>query len=192
MRNLPIGVFDSGVGGLTVVKEILKELPNESIVYLGDTARVPYGTRDESTIKKFSKELAEYMIKKNVKAIVVACNTISAVALDDIRKIAGNIPIIDVIGPTAEIAAKSTYTSVLGVIGTRATTHSRAFQAQISRHGEGFKVISIACPLFVPIVEGGVIFQKSNEKIAERYLEEINNSAADVLILGCTHYPNAY
>jgi glutamate racemase len=189
MRNLPIGVFDSGIGGLTVVKSILKELPKESIIYLGDTARVPYGTRDNDTIKKFSVELTKFMINKNVKAIVVACNTMSAVALDEIRRTAGKIPVIDVITPTIEEAIRLKGTSVLGVIGTRATAHSRAFQAQIARHGKHYKVIQTACPLFVPLVEEGLVNGKVTELVAKDYLEEINKSNADVLILACTHYP---
>lgn len=189
MRNLPIGIFDSGIGGLTVVKEIIKELPKESLIYLGDTARVPYGTRDNETIKKFAVELTEFMVEKNVKAIVVACNTISAVALDDVKKTAGKIPVIDVISPAVATAVGIKGTSVLGVIGTRATTHSRAFQAQASTHGSSFKLVSVACPLFVPLVEEGFFQEKSTELIAKKYLEEINNSNVDVLILGCTHYP---
>lgn len=189
MNDLFIGIFDSGVGGLTVARQILKILPNENVIYLGDTARVPYGTRDNETIKDFSRELTKYLVKQDIKAIVVACNTMSAVSLSEIKKIAGKIPVIDVISPTVEFATSKSSTSVLGVIGTRATTHSRAYQAQISSLGRQFEVISKACPLFVPLVEEGLVSGVAPEIIAKNYLKEINESAADVLILGCTHYP---
>lgn len=187
--NLPIGIFDSGIGGLTVTREILKILPKENIIYLGDTARVPYGTRDDETIKKFAGELTKFLLKQKVKAIVVACNTISAVSLPEIKEAAGKIPVIDVISPTVEFAVTKTRASVLAVVGTRATTHSGAYQAQVLSLGRQFKVVSKACPLFVPLVEEGLVSGVATEKIAEKYLEEINESDADVLILGCTHYP---
>jgi glutamate racemase len=187
--SLPIGIFDSGIGGLTVTAEILKLLPNENLIYLGDTARVPYGTRDNETIKKFSKELTLFLLKQKVKAIVVACNTMSAVSLSEIKEVAGKIPVIDVISPTVEFAVTKTRTSVLGVIGTRATTHSGAYQAQVRSLGSQFIVVSKACPLFVPLVEEGLVSGKSVEIIAENYLKDINEGNADVLILGCTHYP---
>lgn len=189
MSDKPIGIFDSGIGGLTVVKEVLEILPNESIIYLGDTARVPYGTRDNNTITGFSLELAEFLLKQDIKALVVACNTISAVSLSEVKKISGEIPVIDVISPTVLFAIKQSQGNDIGVIGTRATTNSRAFQTQILRHNSHLNVVSLACPLFVPIVEKGLALHKSTEEIAKDYLEIFNNSNIGTLILGCTHYP---
>lgn len=187
--NLPIGIFDSGVGGLTVVKEVIRMLPNEDLIYLGDTARVPYGTRDKTTIKKFATDLVEFMLRQNVKAIVIACNTLSAVALEEIKIKAGKIPVIDVIIPTISVALKEKDADVLGVIGTRATINSRAFQAQIKTKNEAKMVFAKSCPMFVPIVEEGLFNDRSAEIIAEKYLSYFDDKNIDLLILGCTHYP---
>lgn len=189
MNKRPIGIFDSGIGGLTVVKEIIKVLPYENIIYLGDTERVPYGTRDNETIKKFADELVRFMLKKRVKAIVVACNTMSAVALSEIKKTAGKIPVIDVISPTVRFALSQTQTNILGVIGTRATINSRAYQAQIARLDRHIDVVTKACPLFVPLVEEGLIDHQATKLIAAKYLEPFKSKNIDTFILGCTHYP---
>lgn len=188
-NDLSIGVFDSGVGGLTVVKEIIKTLPNENLIYLGDTARVPYGTRDNFTISKFAKELTQVLIHNKVKAMVVACNTMSAVALSEIIKIAGEIPVIDVISPTVKFAISLKGIDILGVIGTRATINSRAYEARVMKLDDSIRMVSIACPLFVPLVEEGFIENDATKIIVKDYLTGFKNENIDALILGCTHYP---
>ena len=179
MKNQPIGVFDSGIGGLTVVKEIIKLLPNESIIYLGDTARVPYGTRDKETITKFALELANFLLKQKVKVLVVACNTISATCLDKIQAVSP-VPVIGVIKPIISEAKKITKNKMIGVIGTRATVNSGVFNNK--------RFITQACPLFVPLVEEGLINHPATKLIAEDYLKIFKNKKINVLILGCTHY----
>jgi glutamate racemase len=188
MDKLPIGIFDSGVGGLTVVKEIIEQLPNENIVYLGDTARIPYGTRDNKTIKGFAKELTEFINKQDVKLIVVACNTMSAVALREIESVAGNVPVVDVISPMVNYACSISEIKKLAVIGTRATISSGEYEKQI-KIKSGVKVVSQSCPLFVPLVEEGLTKGKVVELIIRNYLNGITKEDTDGLILGCTHYP---
>lgn len=183
MRNLPIGIFDSGIGGLTVVKEIIKELPNESIIYLGDTARVPYGTRGRKVITKFALELANFLLKRRVKFLVVGCNTISATCLEEIKKISP-VPVLGVIKPAIEEAIKNTKRGRIGVIGTRATIDSQVYQKNL----KNMKVLIQACPLFVPLVEEGVIEEPASRLIAKDYLKKLVGKV-DTLILGCTHYP---
>lgn len=174
MNNLPIGIFDSGLGGLTVVKEILKVLPNENFIYLGDTARVPYGTRSKEVIIKFSLEDANFLVGKKVKCIIIACNTSSAVSTNFIKsKI--KTPVFDVIQPALKYA--NTIFKNIGVIGTRATILSGAYKVNES----------VACPLFVPFIEEGEIKSNALELIAKKYLK--NFKSIDALILGCTHYP---
>lgn len=185
----PIGVFDSGIGGLTVVKEIIKTLPNESLIYLGDTARVPYGTRNKDTINKFALELTNFLLKEKVKALVVACNTMSGVSLSEIKKLAGGIPVIDVISPTVSFAVSTTQANVLGVVGTRATINSRAYDARAKKKNKAIKILGVACPLFVPLVEEGFVNNKATKLIAREYLSAFKNTNIDCLILGCTHYP---
>lgn len=185
MNNNPIGVFDSGIGGLTVVKEIVKELPNESIIYIGDTARVPYGTRGKEVIKKFALELVSFLLKKGVKVLVVACNTISATCLDEIKKISP-VPTIGVIDPAVKMAKLATKNRRVGVIGTTATIKSKVYEKKL---GEDIKVISCPCPLFVPLAEEGLGNHLSTKIIAKDYLKNISNYSIDTLILGCTHYP---
>lgn len=189
MNNLPIGIFDSGIGGLTVVKEIIKELPNEGLIYLGDTARVPYGTRDKTTIRKFALELTRFLLKQKVKALVIACNTMSSVSLSEIKRVAKDIPVIDVILPTVSFAVSQTHTNVLGVIGTRATVNSRAYDLQTKKKNKAMKILGVACPLFVPLVEEGFVNNKATKLVAKEYLSVFNKSKIDILILGCTHYP---
>lgn len=172
-----IGVFDSGVGGLTVVKEIIKELPNESLIYLGDTARIPYGTRSREVVTKFALELVRFLLTKNVKALVVACNTISANSLREIKKMA-SVPVVDVISPTLEEASGQ---SRVGVIGTRGTINSRAYNS-VAKYSQ-------ACPLFVPLAEEGLTEGIAVGEIARGYLSDLRKAKIDTLILGCTHYP---
>lgn len=188
MRNNPIGVFDSGIGGLTVVREIVKLLPNESIIYIGDTARVPYGPRSKEVISKFSKELAEFLLKKKVKFLVVACNTISATSLPGIIEFSP-VPVLGVIEPTVEKALKATKNKKIGVIGTTGTINSRAYNKIIASFDRDIKVTTVACPLFVPIAEEGLITHPATRLIAEGYLKDLKKKKIDTLILGCTHYP---
>lgn len=184
MKDLPIGIFDSGIGGLTVAKAIIELLPNESIIYLGDTARVPYGTRDKTTITNFALELTKFLLKQKVKVLVVACNTISATCLSQIQKVSP-VPVIGVIEPTVNMALESSRTREIGVIGTRATINSKAYDKKL----EKVKVIAKACPLFVPLAEEGIVSDKATQLISDEYLKDYKNSKVDTLILGCTHYP---
>lgn len=191
MNNNPIGVFDSGIGGLTVVKEILKELPNESIIYLGDTARVPYGTRSKEVITKFAIELTNFLLKRNVKCLVVACNTISAVALEEIEKICP-VPVIGVVKSAVKKAVRITKNKKIGVIGTRGTIQSKAYALEIADIDPKVEVFSVSCPLFVSLVEEGLYQHKATRLVAEDYFKDFVGSDIDTLILGCTHYPLLY
>lgn len=188
MNSNPIGVFDSGIGGLTVVKEIIKELPNESILYVGDTARIPYGTRSKEVIKKFALELTHYLLKRKVKFLVVACNTISATCLDAIKQISP-VPVLGVIKSAASEAALKTETDVIGIIGTQATISSKSYEKEIKKNNPKVKIIAQACPLFVPLAEEGLINDKATQLIAEKYLKPFKDAKVDILVLGCTHYP---
>ena len=183
-----IGVFDSGIGGLTVVKAIVEELPHESLVYFGDTARVPYGTKSKTTIVKFSLENVEFLLRFGVKCIVIACNTSSSWALPTLRKYF-KVPIIGVIRPGALAAVRQTRNKRIGVIGTTATIRSRAYESAIHRFDPTVKVFSQSCPLFVPLVEEGWLNGSLCRQVAERYLEPLKRQRIDTLILGCTHYP---
>ena len=188
MNNRPIGIFDSGVGGLTVVKEVFKALPNEEVVYLGDTARVPYGTKSDRTIRRFSIENADFLMRFGVKVIVVACNTSSSIALSVLRK-RFRIPIIGVIEPGAKKAVKLTGNNRIGVIATPTTVKSRAYEKEIKRISGKKKVVSGACPLFVPLAEEGWLDGKITLDIARKYLRPLTAKGIDTLVLGCTHYP---
>jgi glutamate racemase len=184
----PIGVFDSGLGGLTVVKALVEELPAESIIYFGDTARVPYGTKSKKTIVKFSLENVEFLLRYGVKCIVIACNTSSSWALPTLRKYF-KVPIIGVIRPGALAAVRQTKNKRVGVIGTNATINSKAYEAAIHRLDPTIKVFSQSCPLFVPLVEEGWTNGAISRQVAARYLEALRGQGIDTLILGCTHYP---
>ena len=184
----PIGIFDSGIGGLTVAKEIIKLLPYENIVYFGDTARVPYGIKSRETIIKFSLENTLFLLQKDVKMIVVACNTSSSYALPVVRK-HFKIPILGVIMPGAKEAVYATKNKKIGVIGTRATINSKAYEEEIGRLDPTIKVFSQACPMFVPIVEEGWVNDDIAVKVAQKYLSPLKKKGIDTLILGCTHYP---
>ena len=187
-RSNSVGVFDSGIGGLTVVKKINSFLPNEGIVYFGDTARVPYGSKSNTTVIEYSLQDAKFLISKNVKIIVAACNTASSVALDALRE-NYNIPIIGMIGPGAEMAASQTKTGKIGVIGTNATISNKAYSNELKKLDNNLTIHEKACPLFVPLAEEGWIDHKATYTIAEEYLAELRESGIDTLILGCTHYP---
>nr|MBU1328875.1 glutamate racemase [Candidatus Omnitrophota bacterium] len=188
MKNKPIGIFDSGVGGLTVVKQIFKRLPDEEIVYLGDTARVPYGTKSPETIKRFAVENADFLMRFKVKLIVVACNTVSSTSLDILRE-KFSIPIVGVIKPGAEKAVQITRNNKVGVIGTYATVRSKAYEKEIKHFSKDVEVASKACPLFVPLVEEGWLKEEITFSIVKKYLKPLMAKKIDTLILGCTHYP---
>jgi glutamate racemase len=190
----PIGIFDSGVGGLTVAKKIFRLLPKEDIIYFGDTARYPYGPRSEEIVKKFSIQNINFLLSQKVKFIVVACNTASALALDDLvpwihRKKHHKIPIIGVIKPGAFAAVKATRNGKIGVIGTLGTISSGAYQKAIHSIDHKKKVYSVACPLFVALAEEGYINKKATYLIAQEYLAPLIKRRVDTLVLGCTHYP---
>lgn len=184
---MSIGVFDSGIGGLTVLKEIRKVLPNEKIFYFGDTARVPYGEKTKELITRYSKEIVEFLLDKEVSAIVVACNTATALALEELRK-TFKIPIIGVIKAGAKTAINMTKSGNIGVIGTKATVNSKRYEEEIKKLSENVKVIAKACPLFVPAVEEGILDGKLVDQIIKTYLDDFEKEI-DTLILGCTHYP---
>lgn len=188
VKEAPVGVFDSGVGGLTVAREIMRQIPDERIVYFGDTARVPYGSKSKETITRYSRQIVRFLEKQQVKAIVVACNTASAYALDEIEKEI-EIPIIGVVKPGAKVAADTTKNGNIGVIGTEATVESRIYSRYIEEIKPSVKVLGKACPLFVPLVEEGLWQDPVTDEIAMRYLSELIDSNIDTLILGCTHYP---
>ncbi len=187
-RNSAIGVFDSGLGGLTVVKELMKQLPHEDIVYFGDTARVPYGTKSKESIISFSKENTDILIKKNVKMVVVACNSSSSYAMPLLKK-HYTIPILGVIKPGAEKAARLTRNNRIGVIATSATIKSGQYTKNILKFNRNAKIISQPCALFVPLVEEGWFDDEATKLIAKTYLSSLNKFKIDTLILGCTHYP---
>ena len=184
----PIGVFDSGVGGLTVVKEIMRQLPGENMVYFGDTARVPYGSKSQATVLKYSRQIVHFLKQKEVKAIVIACNTASALALDAIKEEI-DIPIIGVVEPGAKMAAESTKTNSIGIIGTESTIKSGIYAKYLRKMNPDITVVSRACPLFVPLVEEGLLEDRITDDVIERYLHELKEYGIDSLILGCTHYP---
>ena len=186
--NAPIGVFDSGVGGLTVAREIMRQLPNERIVYFGDTARVPYGSKSPETITKYSRQIARFLQSQNVKAIVIACNSASACALDAVEEEV-ELPIIDVVRPGAKTAIEATHNGKIGVIATEATIKSGIYKRYIEENDTNVSVIGKACPLFVPLVEEGLWEDPVTDEIARRYLTELIDIDIDTLILGCTHYP---
>lgn len=187
-RYAPIGVFDSGVGGLTVVKEIMSLIPGEQVVYFGDTARVPYGSKSKETVTKFSRQDVNFLLSMHVKAIVAACNTASAVALDEIERELP-VPIIGVVKPGAKAAAAATRNKKIGVIATEATIHSEVYTKYIRKTAPDTEIIGKACPLFVPLVEEGLLEDSVTDEIARRYLKDLKGTGIDALIMGCTHYP---
>lgn len=188
MDERPIGVFDSGIGGLTVVKEIMRILPQENIIYFGDTARVPYGNKSPETITKFAMQNARFLISKGVKAIVIACNTASAFSIREIQE-NFNIPVLGVINAGATAAVNSTSNGKIGIIGTEGTIGSRAYEKVMKRLNSDVEIYGYPCPLFVPIVEEGWADTKVSHLIAEEYLKGFKEAEIDTLVMGCTHYP---
>lgn len=186
--NYPIGVFDSGVGGLTVAKEIMRQLPGESLVYFGDTARVPYGSKSKNTVCKYSRQIVNFLQTKNVKAIVIACNTASALARQELETVT-EVPIIDVVQPGARMAAESTKNKKIGVLGTQSTIKSGIYERYLHDIDPEITVVSKACPLFVPLVEEGLLEDRITEDVVGRYLHDMKEYQIDSLVLGCTHYP---
>ena len=184
----PIGVFDSGIGGLTVVKALRELLPNESISYLGDTARVPYGPKSPETVQRYAHELAGMLMTDNAKALVVACNTVSSVALPTLTK-NFPVPVIGVIEPGARAALEVSRNRRIGVIGTRATIRSNAYEKALRAADASVHVSSQACPLLVPLIEEGLLNDEVTERMILRYLEPLLTDEIDTLVLGCTHYP---
>ncbi len=184
----PIGVFDSGIGGLTVVKRLLSTLPNENIVYFGDTARVPYGSKSNETVIEYSLQDAQFLINKNVKLIVVACNTASSVAIPALRE-KFKVPIIEMIGVGSQAAVKASGNGKIGIIGTRATINNQAYSKAITKINDAIKVYESACPLFVPFAEEGWIDHPATKLVAKEYLSSLKEAGIDTLVLGCTHYP---
>jgi glutamate racemase len=184
----PIGIFDSGVGGLTVAKQIFRLLPYEKVIYFGDTGRYPYGPRSQQIVTKFSLQNTNFLLGEKVKFIVVACNTASAVALPQLQK-HYRIPMIGVIEPGAKAAIRATKNRRVGVIGTVGTISSDAYRKAIHKHSSGVRVFSIPCPLFVSLAEEGYIDKKATRLIAEDYLSPLIKKRVDTLVLGCTHYP---
>ncbi len=183
-----IGVFDSGVGGLTVVREIMRQLPNENVIYFGDTARVPYGSKSKQTVLKYSKQIVRFLMTKNVKAIVVACNTASALALEDMRQ-EMTVPVVGVVRPGARMAVEMTKTKSVGIIGTDGTIKSGIYTDYIRNLDHEVTVVGKACPLFVPLVEEGLLEDRITDDMVDRYLSELKPYNVDALVLGCTHYP---
>lgn len=187
-HTAPIGVFDSGIGGLTVAREIMRQLPEENVVYFGDTARVPYGSKSKNNIIRYSEQIVRFLMTKQVKAIVIACNTASALALEEVQKQV-DIPIIGVIVPGARAAVRETKNQKIGVIGTEATIRSETYTKEIQRQIAQATVMGVPCPLFVPLVEEGFAKHKITEEVIDIYLSDMRNSDVDTMILGCTHYP---
>lgn len=187
-KQAAIGVFDSGVGGLTVAREIMRQLPNEHIVYFGDTARVPYGSKSKDTVTRYSEQIIRFLETQDVKAIAIACNTASAYALETVSR-EFDIPIIGVIKPGARTAVDATRNKRVGVIGTEATISSGVYETFIQDLDPEIKVIGKACPLLCPLVEEGLTKDSVTYEIARRYLAELMETDIDTLILGCTHYP---
>ena len=188
LKEAPIGVFDSGVGGLTVAREIMRQIPAERIVYFGDTARVPYGSKSTDTLIRYTRQIIRFLKTRGVKAIVVACNTASAVALEAVRGEL-DIPIIGVVRPGAKVAVEATKNGKIGIIGTETTVNSGMYVKLIQELLPQAEVIGKACPLFVPLVEEGWTKDSVTEEVARRYLADLQKSEIDTLILGCTHYP---
>jgi glutamate racemase len=185
----PIGVFDSGIGGLTVVRALMERLPFERIVYFGDTARVPYGIKSVATIEHFTAQITDFLLQQDVKMLIIACNTMAAVAADVVRRRAGSIPVIDVIEAGARAAVSTSRRRGIAVIGTPTTVNSNAYARRMHELDPGVRVYSHACPLFVPLVEEGWLDHPVTRLTAREYLKPVLAEEIDSLVLGCTHYP---
>jgi glutamate racemase len=188
MDNRPIGVFDSGLGGLTVLKEIMNLLPLESIVYLGDSGRAPYGTKSKETVTKYTFQNIRFLRDQDIKMIVIACNTVSAYSYEQVRQ-SFDVPVIEVIQPGAATAVRETKNKKIGIIGTPATINSSVYERAIKQRDSSIEIVSKACPLFVPLVEEGWWENDIAYRIAEEYLHPFIDEGIDTLVLGCTHYP---
>ena len=186
--NRAIGVFDSGIGGLTVVRAVMERLPFENIIYFGDTARVPYGVKSVETINRYAMQITEFLLKKEVKLLIVACNTMAAVAYRAIRDLSP-VPVLEVIEASARLAVSETRSKTIGVIGTPATINSNAYARAIHQLDRDVRIFSQACPLFVPLVEEGWLEHEATKLVAEEYLKPVMAEKIDTLVLGCTHYP---
>ncbi len=192
MDNRPIGFFDSGLGGLTSIPHLIKEIPNEKIIFFGDTARTPYGSKSPATIKQFTMQIGDFLVKNNVKMIVIACNTVSATCLEDLRAAYPDIPVIGVISPTARVVAKHCCEEDrVGIIATKVTVSSGAYERKIKEKNPSIKnVFSKACPAFVPLIEEGIIDNEIMDLTIKYYLDSfIKENSINHLVLGCTHYP---
>lgn len=187
-RNAPIGIFDSGVGGLTVCREIMRQMPEERLVYFGDTARVPYGNKSQETVIRFSRQIIRFLRTQNVKAIVIACNTATACALETVEQEL-EIPIIGVVHAGAKTAVEATKNGKIGVIGTEATIRSGIYTEVMKKMNPNIVVTGKPCPLFVPLVEEGLLHDSVTDEIASRYLACLKGKYIDTLVMGCTHYP---
>jgi len=188
MTTAPIGVFDSGLGGLTVVRALVARLPKESIIYVGDTARVPYGPKSPDTVRRYAKEIAGYLVGEGVKAVVVACNTATAHALPMLKETL-SVPVVGVIEPGARAAVRAAKGGPIGVIGTVGTIASGAYERAIAQINPELTVMSAPCPLFVPLVEEGLLDHKATRQIVKMYLKPLAATGIETLIMGCTHYP---
>lgn len=189
MDKRPIGVFDSGVGGLTVAKQIIKILPNEDLVYFGDTARVPYGSKSRETVTKFSEQIIRFLLTKDVKAIVIACNTASSNCYESLSETFSELPIIEVVTAGVESCLKATKNKRVGLIGTQGTVSSGAYEKRLKNADSGIQVFNKACPLFVPLAEEGWTDNEIARLTVKEYLTELVEKDIDSIILGCTHYP---
>lgn len=191
MDNRPIGFFDSGLGGLTCIPNLMRLLPDERVIYFGDTARTPYGSKAVSTIKTFAAQIADFLVQKDVKMLVIACNTISATCLDELRERYPDVPIIGIIQPAAEKVAKfCSADNKIGIIGTKATISSRAYDKLLHELNDELQISSLACPAFVPLIEEGIIANDIMDLTIRYYLEDfILENRVDTIVLGCTHYP---
>lgn len=190
MDNRPIGFFDSGLGGLTCITPLMKKLPEEKIIYFGDTARTPYGSKAVSTIKSFSMEIADFLVKCNVKMIVIACNTVSATCVDLLREKFPKIPIVGIIAPAAQEVADTCQDSNVGIIGTKVTIASHAYSGMVKEMNPNINIHEIACPAFVPLIEEGIIENDIMDLTIKYYMDDfVKDNKIDTVILGCTHYP---
>ncbi len=191
MDNRPIGFFDSGLGGLTCIPYLMKKLPDEKIIYFGDTARTPYGSKATTTIRNFSMQIADFLVHNDVKMIVIACNTVSATCLDDLQHRFPEIPILGIIEPAArKVAETCTSENNIGIIGTKVTIASKAYETCVEKYNEKLNLYEVPCPAFVPLIEEGIIENDIMDLTIKYYMDDfVNNNNLDTVILGCTHYP---